>query len=85
MGAGLAFADACARVSRGFVFTTHTPVAAGNETYSPEEMRAVFPETIVSHQVTNSSSTGRGASSAGTRTSGPSPGTRKNSFAAASR
>ena len=40
---GASFADACAQVRQRFVFTTHTPVEAGNETYSAEEMLAVFP------------------------------------------
>jgi starch phosphorylase len=35
---------ASAEVRDQFVFTTHTPVAAGNETYSAEEMRTVFPD-----------------------------------------
>jgi starch phosphorylase len=41
---GLSFSDACAAVRPRFVFTTHTPVAAGNETYSADEMRTVFPD-----------------------------------------
>ncbi|HET6277291.1 MAG TPA: alpha-glucan family phosphorylase, partial [Candidatus Polarisedimenticolia bacterium] len=44
MGGGLSFPDACAEVRRQFVFTTHTPIAAGNETYSGDEMRAVFTD-----------------------------------------
>ncbi len=44
MAAGPRFAEAAAAVRERFVFTTHTPVAAGNETYSPDEMRAVFPD-----------------------------------------
>jgi starch phosphorylase len=44
VGGGLSFADACAEVRRQFVFTTHTPIAAGNETYSGDEMRAVFTD-----------------------------------------
>ncbi len=40
----LSFRDACAAVRARFVFTTHTPVPAGNETYSAEEMRTVFPD-----------------------------------------
>jgi starch phosphorylase len=43
MAAGAPFADACARVRQRVVFTTHTPVPAGNETYSADEMLAVFP------------------------------------------
>jgi starch phosphorylase len=41
---GVSFVDACAKVKERVVFTTHTPVPAGNETYSPEEMKAVFPD-----------------------------------------
>ncbi len=44
MAGGTSIRDACAAVSRSFVFTTHTPVAAGNETYTADEMRAVFPD-----------------------------------------
>ena len=44
MSTGRSFAEACERIRDRFVFTTHTPVAAGNETYSSEEMRAVFPD-----------------------------------------
>jgi starch phosphorylase len=44
MASGASFRDACAEVRRRFVFTTHTPVAAGNETYSADEMRVVFPD-----------------------------------------
>jgi len=40
---GMSFAEACEKVRQRVVFTTHTPVPAGNETYSPEEMTAVFP------------------------------------------
>lgn len=39
---GADFRTACARVRERVVFTTHTPVAAGNETYSAEELLAVF-------------------------------------------
>jgi len=41
---GASFEEACARVRRKVVFTTHTPVPAGNETYSPEEFATVFPD-----------------------------------------
>ncbi|MHC4165083.1 MAG: alpha-glucan family phosphorylase [Planctomycetota bacterium] len=44
MSGGVSFRDACPVVRRQFVFTTHTPVAAGNETYAADEMRAVFPD-----------------------------------------
>jgi starch phosphorylase len=44
MSGGLPFAEACAEVRRQFAFTTHTPVAAGNETYTADEMSAVFPD-----------------------------------------
>ncbi len=40
---GAGFAEACARVRNKVVFTTHTPVPAGNETYSPAEFERVFP------------------------------------------
>jgi starch phosphorylase len=38
------FEDALARVRERFVFTTHTPVPAGNETYSADELLAVVPD-----------------------------------------
>ena len=41
VAAGDDFDDACARVRRRVVFTTHTPVPAGNESYSAEELGAV--------------------------------------------
>jgi starch phosphorylase len=40
--AGVPLEDALASVRSRFVFTTHTPVAAGNETYSPEELMAAY-------------------------------------------
>ena len=36
--------EALARVRRRVVFTTHTPVAAGNETYAPEEFLPAFAD-----------------------------------------
>lgn len=39
---GAPFAEALASVRRRTVFTTHTPVPAGNETYPPERMLAVL-------------------------------------------
>jgi len=39
---GVGFDEACNRVRRKVVFTTHTPVPAGNETYSPDEFGSVF-------------------------------------------
>jgi starch phosphorylase len=36
--------DALARVRDRVVFTTHTPVPAGNETYAPEALLAALPE-----------------------------------------
>jgi starch phosphorylase len=39
---GAAFAEACDRVRGRVVFTTHTPVPAGNETYSREDFSTVF-------------------------------------------
>ncbi|HXV77053.1 MAG TPA: alpha-glucan family phosphorylase [Candidatus Polarisedimenticolaceae bacterium] len=44
MARGASFGQACTEARRQFVFTTHTPVPAGNETYSADEMRAVFPD-----------------------------------------
>jgi starch phosphorylase len=41
--AGGPLAEVCARVRERVVFTTHTPVPAGNESYSREEIEAVFP------------------------------------------
>ena len=40
---GVSFSAACEKVRKRFVFTTHTPVPAGNETYAKEEFLAVFP------------------------------------------
>ncbi len=40
--AGSTFHDALADVRRRTVFTTHTPVAAGNETYAREELVAAY-------------------------------------------
>ncbi|HQR23746.1 MAG TPA: alpha-glucan family phosphorylase [Steroidobacteraceae bacterium] len=40
---GASFAEACEMVRRKVVFTTHTPVPAGNETYALDEMMTVFP------------------------------------------
>jgi glycogen phosphorylase len=36
--AGASFADALAEARERTIFTTHTPVAAGNETYGPDEL-----------------------------------------------
>jgi glycogen phosphorylase len=41
---GASFGEACARARRRVVFTTHTPVPAGNETYSVEEFDTLFPD-----------------------------------------
>ncbi|MEZ5583941.1 MAG: alpha-glucan family phosphorylase [Candidatus Competibacteraceae bacterium] len=41
---GGSFDEACARVKQRVVFTTHTPVPAGNETYSTDEIIKVFPD-----------------------------------------
>ena len=43
MKVGSSFQDACAKVRQKVVFTTHTPVPAGNETYSSREFETVFP------------------------------------------
>ena len=42
--AGARFDEALARARRRVIFTTHTPVPAGNETYSSEAVRAVSPD-----------------------------------------
>jgi starch phosphorylase len=44
VAAGASIDDALARVRERFVFTTHTPVPAGNETYGREELLAAVPE-----------------------------------------
>jgi len=44
MELGRSIADANENVRRRVVCTTHTPVAAGNETYSIDEMMTVFPD-----------------------------------------
>ena len=40
---GASFAEAHEKVRRRVVFTTHTPVPAGNETYAIDEFMTVFP------------------------------------------
>ena len=40
---GASFAEAHEKVRRRVVFTTHTPVPAGNETYAMDEVMTVFP------------------------------------------
>ena len=40
---GASFAEALEKVGRRVVFTTHTPVPAGNEAYAVDEMMTVFP------------------------------------------
>lgn len=42
LGAGSALEEALAKVRRETVFTTHTPVAAGNEWFPPEEVEPVL-------------------------------------------
>lgn len=42
--AGRSLADALAAARRVTVFTTHTPVPAGNEVYPPDEIRRAFPD-----------------------------------------
>jgi starch phosphorylase len=44
MAGGLSADEALEAVRRRTVFTTHTPVPAGNETYTVSELRAVFPD-----------------------------------------
>jgi starch phosphorylase len=41
---GATFVEARENVRRRIVFTTHTPVPAGNETFSLDEMMTVFPD-----------------------------------------
>ena len=41
---GATFKQACEQVRQRVVFTTHTPVPAGNETYTTEEILRVFPD-----------------------------------------
>ena len=43
---GRPFEQACDSVRRRVVFTTHTPVPAGNETYSKDEILAVLPNML---------------------------------------
>jgi starch phosphorylase len=43
MERGASFAEAHENVRRRVVFTTHTPVPAGNETYAIDEVMTVFP------------------------------------------
>jgi starch phosphorylase len=44
IGAGAGFDEAVARTRRRIVFTTHTPVAAGNEAYPGAEVVAAVPD-----------------------------------------
>lgn len=44
--AGLSFAEAREAVSGGNVFTTHTPVAAGNDRFPPDMVRAYFRDYV---------------------------------------
>jgi len=44
VAAGQGFDQAMKEARERTVFTTHTPVPAGNETYSPEELERVFPD-----------------------------------------
>src|SRR5204863_8627838 len=44
MERGASFAEAHENVRRRVVFTTHTPVPAGNETYAIDEVMTVFPD-----------------------------------------
>ena len=41
---GSAIEEAFEQVQRRFVFTTHTPVAAGNETYAVEEFLPAYAD-----------------------------------------
>ncbi len=42
------FTDAAATIKQNCVFTTHTPVAAGNDTFSPELVEACFDAQFIS-------------------------------------
>lgn len=55
MVTGASFEEACARVRQKLVFTTHTPVPAGNETYSAHEFRTVFPTVAAAMKVSEES------------------------------
>ena len=46
MAQGRSFAEASETVRQRVVFTTHTPVPAGNETYSRDEILAVMPRVL---------------------------------------
>lgn len=46
MAQGRPFAEARESVRKRVVFTTHTPVPAGNETYSRDEVLAVMPQVL---------------------------------------
>jgi starch phosphorylase len=46
MARGHSFAEASGTVRNRVVFTTHTPVPAGNETYSRDEVLAVMPHVL---------------------------------------
>ncbi len=48
LAAGMGFDDALAAVREETIFTTHTPVPAGNEGYSPEEIEPVLGDFIES-------------------------------------
>ena len=44
IASGAPFDDAIGRVRERFVFTTHTPVPAGNEVYGRDELLAAYPD-----------------------------------------
>jgi starch phosphorylase len=44
IASGTSAEDALARIRERFVFTTHTPVPAGNETYGRDELLGAFPD-----------------------------------------
>ncbi len=46
LGGGMPFEDALARLRQDTVFTTHTPVPAGNEAYSQEEVEPALGDFI---------------------------------------
>ena len=58
---GATFAEARESVRRRMVFTTHTPVPAGNETFTPSEIMTVFPDAArrLGDQMQNFLSLGR--------------------------
>ncbi len=46
LGLGATLDEGLADARERIVFTTHTPVAAGNETYAPEEFAGAYPDLV---------------------------------------